>query len=268
VGHLTPLLNLVSQALEPAEREAVCGDLSERRINGPRTLFELIGLIARRQATLWQNGTSWLLFVVVAVPLAVLLCLTSGEVSFWTSMDAWFYLTNWTPGYFEQGFRGDLVKAVSELLISWLKLVCWAWTSGLILGLMLRRAVWLGALLFIFVLLSLTELIILKHWMANSAVSSVAFYRNAMPFLILLSLVFVPALRGIVSANHLPAIPGRLRTLMFACITATTIALFASMTFRRPGSAWLYLALSLLTPLLWHLFIRHDTTKTLTRNPA
>ena len=49
------LLHITSQLLEPRERDAVLGDLTEVGANPVKAALEIIGLVLRRQAQLWKN---------------------------------------------------------------------------------------------------------------------------------------------------------------------------------------------------------------------
>ena len=50
------LVRLTARALAPGECEIVLGDLAECGSSGPRALFDVLGLVVRRQLLIW---TSW-----------------------------------------------------------------------------------------------------------------------------------------------------------------------------------------------------------------
>src|SRR4051794_7312342 len=56
---------------DPAERQAVLGDLQERDVTGGRALFELWGLIVRREMGLWATWRPWTAMVLLIFPVWV-----------------------------------------------------------------------------------------------------------------------------------------------------------------------------------------------------
>ena len=71
------LVDFLSRALAPEERDAVLGDLAESGDRGVPALSAVLGLVARRQATLWQDWRPWLGLLGSAVPLGLLLSLNA-----------------------------------------------------------------------------------------------------------------------------------------------------------------------------------------------
>src|SRR5262245_47725571 len=67
------LVDLLSALLEPDERNAVLGDLTESRASGSRALWDVLGLVCRRQLTLWAGFRPWLAVVAIILPLGMLL---------------------------------------------------------------------------------------------------------------------------------------------------------------------------------------------------
>src|SRR5262249_43945824 len=89
------LVDVVSRLLEPDEREAVCGDLTESGASGGQALVELLGLVARRQASQWAHVAPWLACIGIAVPMGALLSHVS---RFWAdgwAIDAYVWLNAW-----------------------------------------------------------------------------------------------------------------------------------------------------------------------------
>src|SRR5437588_1036607 len=60
------LLNVLARGLEPAERDAVLGDLAESGESAGAALYGLLNLIVRRQAGLWTEWRPWLALFGVA----------------------------------------------------------------------------------------------------------------------------------------------------------------------------------------------------------
>ena len=76
------LLDKLSHTLEPELQHAVLGDSAELKVPERRAVFELLGLILRRQAPLWRTWRPWLALVGIVGPIGVLLSLISvGVVS-------------------------------------------------------------------------------------------------------------------------------------------------------------------------------------------
>jgi len=56
--------------LESGEREAVRGDLAESGETGSQALRHVVGLVIRRQLSIWTDWRPWLTLVGLVVPLA------------------------------------------------------------------------------------------------------------------------------------------------------------------------------------------------------
>lgn len=132
-------MDVVSQLLEPYEREAVLGDLAEAGESGWRGLVAVLGLIIRRQADLWRNWRPWLAAFGLAVPGSFLLMGFSVSVS-----HAYQQLVG--PGLFR--VTGVTVGSGFLLLLcNVIVLSGWAWTGGFVVGSVSRRTVWVSAAL-------------------------------------------------------------------------------------------------------------------------
>ena len=103
------LADLATQLLEPHERDAVCGDLAECGASGWRTLREVLGLVARRQAALWADWRPWIAVIAIVVPIGMML---SHGTRWWADSNAVYislYIKVWQwsdLGY--PGWRHDL----------------------------------------------------------------------------------------------------------------------------------------------------------------
>src|SRR5450755_1012275 len=71
------MVDISSRMLEPDEREAVRGDLAESGATGNQALRDVLGLVIRRQATLWTDWRPWLTLVGLVLPLGMLLSIVS-----------------------------------------------------------------------------------------------------------------------------------------------------------------------------------------------
>jgi hypothetical protein len=121
----------VSRLLEPAEREAVLGDLEEAGEGPWQALAQIAGLVLRRQAGHWRNWRPWVAAFGVSVPTSFMLMgdsvmLCSGCVKLAGSR---------APG---QLFAAEIeILAVQTLLLAG-----WSWTCGYLVGSISRRTVW------------------------------------------------------------------------------------------------------------------------------
>ncbi len=125
------LMNLISRLLEPAEREAVQGDLIEGGESGWRAVYAVVGLLIRRQLQLWMNWRPWLAAFGLAVPGSFLLMGISISVSHayqhWIGPD----------------FRPGLALLICNVLL----LVGLAWTGAFLVGSLSRRTLWVSTVL-------------------------------------------------------------------------------------------------------------------------
>lgn len=103
------LVNIVSRLLEPDERDAVRGDFAESSETGGRALRDVLGLVVRRQVTLWKDWRPWLALAGLVGPLGMLLSLVSRRSADGSAIHIWMYVNNWTWAYVTNaGARHDL----------------------------------------------------------------------------------------------------------------------------------------------------------------
>ncbi len=235
------LVEVAARSLEPGEREAVSGDVAESGETGGQALRDVLGLVVRRQAELWKDSRPWLVLLGLVVPLGVLLSLVSRMTADFSAIYAWMYLNNWTWTYLTNaGARMDLIRYGAGVSVNYLALLCWAWTGGFVLGFWSRRTIAVNISLFCVTLL-LAELLeaprYLGHWLLlprplelgaqgiHSGVYSLAFYRVMFPLIVQMILVILPSLWGVRQSLRLAALPVMRRTILWACVLATVIAL-------------------------------------------
>jgi hypothetical protein len=127
------LVDVVSRLLEREEREAVQGDLAEAGENAWQGLWDVLGLVIRRQALLWKNWRPWLAAFGLALPGSFLLMGFSLSVSS-------AYQRIFDPGITVGA--GFWLFACNVLL-----LIAWAWTGGFVVSSVSRRTVWVSAAL-------------------------------------------------------------------------------------------------------------------------
>ncbi len=131
------LVDVAAQLLECDERETVLGDLLEAGESAWQGLLDVLGLVIRRQATLWKSWRPWLSAFGLALPSSFLLMGFSLSVSQtyqqFTSPRV-LNATGLTPG------SGFWLLMCNVLLLS-----AWSWTSGFVVGVVSRRTLWVSA---------------------------------------------------------------------------------------------------------------------------
>jgi len=133
------LLRTAAQLLERQERDAVLGDLTETGAGTWRSLCEVLGLATRRELALWCDWRPWLAAFGVALPGSLLLMGTSLSVSCtYQRLTGAAVFGVCAP----TGREGFLLLGCQALL-----LLIWAWSSGLFVGVVSRRTLWVSAAL-------------------------------------------------------------------------------------------------------------------------
>lgn len=226
------LAKLISLMLEKDEREAVCGDLLESGESGLRALGGMLGLVMRRQAVLLTDRRSLIVLILFVIPSGLLLGLIARIFASSGAVYLWLYFNNWNWRYLESpGARALLVVSLGMVLIQYLTLACWAYTTGYVLRLMGRRANQMHAFFFCVLLLlekfaRLPALIGLKlypavSFRATAAVFAVPFYRVMLPVIIQMVMVAAPAIWGMHHATRVSTLGPRLRMLLRLAAGAT-----------------------------------------------
>lgn len=142
---MNPLVRLTACALAPAEREVVLGDLAERGSSGARALFDVAGLVVRRQLLIWTGWRPWLALIgIVGVSgfcLSGMLTLLS--LGIFEQVTSWrHYGVHYNTGV--TGFR-DAVIYMSCLAVA---IFFWTAINASLLRRLSGRASWLTGLLF------------------------------------------------------------------------------------------------------------------------
>jgi len=138
-GIAWPVVELASRLLDREEREAVVGDLVEANESAWRGLFEVFGLVLRRQAYLWKGPRPWIAGLFVALPASYLLMYVSVSVSctYQRLVNHKVYGWHWPTGH--EGFP--------LLLCHIFLLITWSWSAGYMVGSVSRRTLWASAAL-------------------------------------------------------------------------------------------------------------------------
>lgn len=218
------LVDSVSRMLDPDERDAVRGDFAESGGTGGQALRDLLGLIVRRQASFWKDWRPWLALFGLAVPVGLLLGLSSISLVGSYDLYLWIFRNYGTidPAILEQiGLTAR--SGVVHLVCASLLLGSWSWTSGLVLGSLSRRTVWVNGTLFC-VVLSVVELSATLNrqyrYSVSGGVFSFTFYRVILPLILQLALVLLPALWGMRQGLRLAPRPLGKTILWVAAIVA------------------------------------------------
>lgn len=178
------LVELVSLLLEPGERTTVCGDLVESGETWGQALVGVLGLVTRRQLALWQKWQPWLALLGVAGLSGYFL---SGLLR---ELDSGLIIQ--TRTYLHYGVHYEMgVSATQDMIFlacALLALLVWSWTSGVVLGSLSGRSLWLTGILFYAVVVVLSPLVVtftLGH-------SSQAMSKYRLPLALLLLIQFAP----------------------------------------------------------------------------
>ena len=133
------LLKLAAHLLEPRDREAVLGDLAEAGVSHTKALLEILGLVIRRQTTLWKNWRPWLAAFGLAFPCSLLLMGFSLSVtqSYQRLLD---------PSVLHAA-KLSLPPGLLLLFCNAFLLAAWSWTGGFVVGNLSRRTLWVSAAL-------------------------------------------------------------------------------------------------------------------------
>jgi hypothetical protein len=232
----------LSSSLEQSEREAVIGDLSESGESGHRALANVLGLVIRRQAIAWHDSHLWVVLFVLVLPLSFLLCTVAQNAAGEGAVYAWMYANNWDWALTKNaGFWYVFAHAATQLSLDWLMVACWSWSAGFLLG-GLRSAVQPTTRVALLLLLALFQIVNAPQrwfhfWIVlsgvpplpsvdpNAPVTAIDFYRVVFPFLVLGTLVALPAIWGM--RQHALSTPRMLRSvLVFGAFVSVMTLLF------------------------------------------
>jgi hypothetical protein len=191
------LVDFVSRALDPGERDAVNGDLAESGAFATAALRDVLGLVARRQAALWKHWRPWLTLA-MAAPLGLALSVASRSIAHESGIYVWLYANNWTAGYLTNpGARRDLLHFSSHFLAEFLALAAASWLCGKLIAAMARRSRFANGAFFCLALLLSGFAAQPLHDTANAAVFSLTFYAVIFPIIVQTVFVICPSLLGL-----------------------------------------------------------------------
>jgi len=175
------LVDLVSRGLDRDERDAVRGDLAESGETGGQALYQVLGLILRRQVALWMHWRPWTGLALIAVPLGIFFCAASKTLAYGSAIYLWLYANYWSPVILEHtAYRHDFLYFVGMTLLHYGTLAGLAWVSGFALGFVSRRSLPLNGLLF-GLLLFFSEILYVPDspgWVVSAVGSLLRFFRR------------------------------------------------------------------------------------------
>jgi hypothetical protein len=124
------MVDVALRLLERNEREVVHGDLAEAGDSAWRGMLDVLGLVFRRQVSLWKSWRPWLAACGVTLPFSFLLMGMSVSVS----------------RAYQQSFSSSSFEPLPLLCLVFL-LVAWAWVCGFVVGSVSKRTIWVSAAL-------------------------------------------------------------------------------------------------------------------------
>jgi hypothetical protein len=225
-------MSVACRTLEPAEREVVCGDLSEAGVNGWLALREVLSLVIRRRVLNLKFARCCVPIGVLTISATLLLTLLSMRIADGSAIYLWMWIDNSNWAILQDaGFWNLVLEFSPGLLFSYITLACCSWTCGLLLGWSSRRTRWLSALLLVATVMTIAvcglpdalERILVLHrardYHGNAAVFLGVFYRLVFPRALELILVVLPALWGMRQSSTIRHFAGPARFfLLILCI--------------------------------------------------
>jgi hypothetical protein len=247
-------------------RSAVRGDLAESGETGGQALRHVVGLIIRRQVSIWTDWRPWLTLAGLVIPLSLLLSVISSRMASASAVYVWMYANNLDPSLFElRGFWYQFADTVAEVFKMYLALGCWSWTSGFVLGsasrgirvngllfcLMLALGVLLGAPLYSayyerYLHLTIGFPVFAHQPLPRDPVNALTFYRVMFPLIVQAVLVLLPALWGMREGARVVRLRVWLRTILWTAAIASLVAV----VIQNPD-LWMFLKLYRLSGRSW-----------------
>lgn len=206
------VLSRLADLLDPDERDAVIGDIEELKVKPLRAIWELCGLIARRQASLWKTWRPWLAHLgiggLIGVGLTLMAELLLGDV--------WRYLRTYRVYgvFYESGLTP------SEVVIFWLSLalaiIFWSWIAGFAFTLISRKTAFCASILLCILWLGWDSALLCFVWKVQFGFLLL----QLIPALV----VLIPAFLGGSRAFRHGALPNR-QAVLLAAVTIGIVAL-------------------------------------------
>src|SRR5436190_17433314 len=149
------LLDALSHALEPGQRDAVLGDLTEVGAGDWATLKGLVSLIAREQGRLWLDWRPWLATVTLVLPLSLLVSRLSrhwaeGTALYLTTLASGASLDSLDASVWGVGGDVSLSMVTTWVGLNVATLCVSSFAGGWALAALAGQAVWIVTVLFYF----------------------------------------------------------------------------------------------------------------------
>jgi hypothetical protein len=235
-----PILLWLSALLQPAERDAVLGDLAECGERSDRAIAGVLGLVVRRNTAVLLDLRLWVAMGLLILPVSFLLAVIVRSTAGQGAVYSWMYLNNWDWALTTNaGFWFVLRETATKFGVACLLLACWSWSGGFLFG-RLPNAILRASRNAFIVLLAVFQLgdapaRFIRLWMhfhglpllpllpdPNAPVTANGFYRVFFPWIILATLVILPAISGIRQGNQ-ALLHGRKMLVVLVTAAATSL---------------------------------------------
>jgi hypothetical protein len=176
----------------------------------------------------------------LALPLGILLSLVSERTADGSAIYIWLFVNNGDWSILRSpGFWRNLAEYAPSIFISYLALVCWSWTAGLLMRFSSRRTIWLSGGLFFSAFLCagfwgvphfLGYILVVQRgrdFHNNAAVFANAFYRHVFPLTVEFILVALPAWWGMCQNLPTGEFPRGRKVVLLICTSATIASLLS-----------------------------------------
>lgn len=139
------LIALMVKTLDPAEREAVLGDLSESGLSANRAFVQVAGLVLRRQLLIWTEWRPWVgLLAIAGIAGAVLSMMISG-----VALDMVQEIRTWQKYGVHMDIPGlSFGDSLALMTVNALAIFCWVAANTEVLRRLSGKAWWLTGTLF------------------------------------------------------------------------------------------------------------------------
>ena len=216
------LTDFVSRGLEPVEREAVLGDLTESTASGAEKLRDVLGLVVRRQAALWWDWRPWVVVTALVAQMGQMLAINTAALS--RTYDLYFWIVrNYyaiDPATLHEN-NLSLQRGISRAALESFLLASSAWGTGFTLASLSPRTIWVNSTLFCLALL----------------VSQIQFvtglHVGIFPPVVLAAFVVAPSAWGIARGYRVTARPGLL-AIIWGPLYISAFATQIGLTWPRP----------------------------------
>lgn len=136
---------MLSQLLEPDDRECICGDVEELRLSVPAAALNIVGLVMRRQLAEWSHFGPWAALLGVA---GVTGFFVSGSLA---AVETEIFVQTRTYIHYGVAYQPGGVSTAQEVTYAataFLGLLLCSWACGFVLSSLAGRAFWITSFLF------------------------------------------------------------------------------------------------------------------------